>query len=88
MSTIGHGSGGTVTIVKLKQSPPLSIIREQLSEPLVRLMSPLTPSTEEEPLMDGMLRASAAIQVGQVSGSGLHSDDEEIGDDFNWDKLI
>ena len=38
LSTIGHGSGGTVTIVRSKHSGPTA----QLSEPLAQLLSPIT----------------------------------------------
>ena len=42
--------------------------------PLANLLSPSVQDTD--------------IQVGQITGSGLHSDDEDITDDFNWDKLL
>ena len=129
MSTIGHGSGGTVTILKnikfsssgVKQfySSDTSVVTntsltngvtnkitqnqcEELAEPLARLLSPQTPPDANDPVrLSGPTRRlqgtaltlqtsrQAAIQVGQITGSGiLHSDDEEITDDFNWDKLI
>ncbi|XP_042229673.1 fork head transcription factor 1-like [Homarus americanus] len=101
VSAASHGSGGTVTIMRRERqvSSP-----QQLSEPLTCLLAPLTPpgqsrnvlytnATAEDDGLDGALVCGLAedmeaIQVGLITGSGPHSDDEEITDDFNWDKLL
>ncbi|XP_042891829.1 forkhead box protein K1-like [Penaeus japonicus] len=101
VSAAGHGSGGTVTIMR-REPAPLS--PRTLSEPLARLLAPLTPPGQsrtsleaegpgdddglEGALVQGLAEDMEAIQVGLITGSGVHSDDEEITDDFNWDKLL
>lgn len=101
VSAAGHGSGGTVTIMR-REPAPLS--PRTLSEPLARLLAPLTPPGQsrasleaegpaddeglEGALVRGLAEDMEAIQVGLITGSGVHSDDEEITDDFNWDKLL
>ena len=97
VSAASHGSGGTVTIMRREVTSPQS-----LSEPLSRLLAPLSPpihtggattTTTNDDCLDGMLEHTLAqnmeaIQVGLITGSGPHSDDEEITDEFNWDKLL
>ncbi|KAK4289646.1 hypothetical protein Pmani_037393 [Petrolisthes manimaculis] len=108
VSAVSHGSGGTVTI--MRREPVISSPPQQLSEPLTRLLSPLTPPDHHQHqhqhhsssltscgvdddgldsvLEYGLKDMRTAIQVGLITGSGPHSDDEEITDDFNWDKLL
>ncbi|XP_045609640.1 LOW QUALITY PROTEIN: uncharacterized protein [Procambarus clarkii] len=98
VSAACHGSGGTVTI--MRREPAVSS-PQPLSEPLSRLLAPLTPPghtrlghvTNDDDGLDGALVCGLAedleaIQVGLITGSGPHSDDEEITDDFNWDRLL
>ncbi|XP_071512504.1 uncharacterized protein [Panulirus ornatus] len=101
VSAASHGSGGTVTI--MRRDPPVTS-PQHLSEPLTRLLAPLTPpgqtrtgleadGTGDDDGLDGALACGLAedmeaIQVGLITGSGPQSDDEEITDDFNWDKLL
>ncbi|KAF2364822.1 Fork head domain [Trinorchestia longiramus] len=86
LNTIGHGSGGTVTIIKRK--PERS--NQHLSQPLVKLLSPLTPPYEDERTTDTSTKDTdtSNCQEGAFTGCLPPSDDEEITDDFNWDKLI
>ncbi|XP_066977878.1 uncharacterized protein [Macrobrachium rosenbergii] len=102
LSVASHGSGGTVTI--MRREPALPQSPQGLSEPLVRLLAPLTspPPPRQSgghyvqgddgeldvALACGLDDDMEAIQVGLITGSGPHSDDEEITDDFNWDKLL
>ncbi|XP_068241843.1 uncharacterized protein [Palaemon carinicauda] len=102
LSVASHGSGGTVTIMRMEPSLPQS--PQGLSEPLARLLAPLTspPPTRQSgghgmhgddegldvALACDLSDEMEAIQVGLITGSGPHSDDEEITDDFNWDKLL
>ncbi|XP_053644427.1 forkhead box protein J3-like isoform X2 [Cherax quadricarinatus] len=101
VSAASHGSGGTVTI--MRREPSISS-PQPLSEPLTHLLAPLTPpghtralhSTNptndddglEGALVCGLAENMEAIQVGLITGSGPHSDDEEITDDFNWERLL
>ncbi|XP_050737165.1 forkhead box protein O3-like [Eriocheir sinensis] len=99
VSAASHGSGGTVTI--MKREPSVSS-PQPLSEPLSRLLAPLSPpihacgdatAPANDDCLEGMLEHTLAqnmeaIQVGLITGSGPHSDDEEITDEFNWDKLL
>lgn len=99
VSAASHGSGGTVTIMKRE---PLVSSPQPLSEPLSRLLAPLSPpihscgdsiAPPNDDCLEGMLEHTLAqdmeaIQVGLITGSGPHSDDEEITDEFNWDKLL
>ncbi|XP_064119679.1 forkhead box protein J3-like [Macrobrachium nipponense] len=102
LSVASHGSGGTVTI--MRREPALPQSPQGLSEPLARLLAPLTspPPPRQSAgryvqgddgeldvaLACGLDDDMEAIQVGLITGSGPHSDDEEITDDFNWDKLL
>lgn len=99
VSAASHGSGGTVTIMKRE---PAVTSPQPLSEPLSRLLAPLSPpihacgdatASANDDCLEGMLEHTLAqdmeaIQVGLITGSGPHSDDEEITDEFNWDKLL
>lgn len=99
VSAASHGSGGTVTIMKRE---PAVTSPQPLSEPLSRLLAPLSPpihacgdttAPANDDCLEGMLehtlaQGMEAIQVGLITGSGPHSDDEEITDEFNWDKLL
>lgn len=99
VSAASHGSGGTVTI--LRREPQVAS-PQPLSEPLSRLLAPLSPpihaggdavAPSNDDCLEGMLEHTLAqdmeaIQVGLITGSGPHSDDEEITDEFNWDKLL
>ncbi|KAK7085691.1 hypothetical protein SK128_028566 [Halocaridina rubra] len=99
LSVKSHGSGGTVTIMRKETQIPQS--PQGLSEPLARLLAPLVSPPPSKMSLDpdiqgddvGLDAALACdlgddIQVGLITGSGPHSDDEEISDDFNWDKIL
>ncbi|XP_045124650.1 LOW QUALITY PROTEIN: forkhead box protein O3-like [Portunus trituberculatus] len=99
VSAASHGSGGTVTIMRRE---PAVASPQPLSEPLSRLLAPLSPPIHaggeaapppNDDCLEGMLEHTLAqnmeaIQVGLITGSGPHSDDEEITDEFNWDKIL
>lgn len=86
LSSIGHGSGGIVTIVKRKADPA----PHQLSEPLAKLLSPLTPPYDDERVTDPAAKQTVInnLPKNHFPACLPQSDDEEITDDFNWDKLI
>ncbi|CAL4149709.1 unnamed protein product, partial [Meganyctiphanes norvegica] len=97
--SLSHGSGGTLTI--MRRASPQPSPQQQLSEPLAKLLAPMTPlchhpllggasvdTSFDGSLTQGITDDMDPIQVGLITGSGPHSDDEEITDDFNWDKLL
>lgn len=88
-----HGSGGTVTIRKISRENSSKSL--DISDPLAKLFESMSPpqssqmylNTKTSKSLDSLLDPTS-VQVDLISGSGTHSDDEEITDDFNWDRLL
>ncbi|XP_076056494.1 uncharacterized protein LOC143034391 [Oratosquilla oratoria] len=78
----------------LPLSEPIAMLLSPLTPPLHSQGQSVKDTLQDvSSSLEGAIRTNLeddlyAIQVEQITGSGPHSDDEEITDDFNWEKLL